>query len=74
MAYDGWDCDGKHGTCMRQPAGAKEGHVAFGTWNATQPRLPGGLEGSGCVAFAVLPRATAGAPAPDERVRSPPVH
>jgi hypothetical protein len=35
MAYDGWDCDGKHGTCLVQnkanvdPSSA---HVAFGQW------------------------------------------
>ena len=46
MAYDGWDCDGKHGTCMKQ-AVAPAGHVAYGVWDTSTTQLPDGLEGSG---------------------------
>ena len=37
MAYDGWNCDGKHGTCLVQNkanADPSSAHVAFGQWGA----------------------------------------
>lgn len=35
MAYDGWDCDGKHGTCLVQNKANSDpssAHVSFGRW------------------------------------------
>ena len=48
MAYDGWDCDGKHGTCLVQNkanADPSSAHVAFGRWE-----IDGGSQGGVCSA------------------------
>ena len=50
MQYDGWDCDGKNGDCMKQDV-APAGHVAYGRWEDGTSELPGGLEGSGPMAI-----------------------